>query len=200
MSRRPCLVFQLLWVVAIAFTQAWAQPAPSSMYEATVALSANTERGRAQAFAEAMRQVLVQVTGRAGAPEEPGLAALVNDAGRYVQIYRPVPGGMLLVGFDGRRIDALVGAADPGQIRSVAVAVSGIADVDSYARVTAALEALMPVRRLEVVELHGDTVTYRASVRGDAGQLAQAVGGIAHLRPDDAGLADTGGLRYRYLQ
>lgn len=203
MPRRTRFVFPLVFALAAiaGVPQAGARQSDAgSTYEATVPLSANTERGRSEAFAEAMRQVLARATGRPAAADEPALASLVKDAARYVQLYRQVQGGQLLVGFDGRRIEHFISAADPSQVRVVTVAVSGIVGVDAYAEVTARLEALMQLSNLEVAELSTDTVLYKARARGELQQLAQAIEQIPHLRPD----AGTGGspspdtLRYRY--
>ena len=52
---------------------------------------ASTERNAA--FQEAMRVALVRITGRRDADQDPALAPLLADAARYVQIFRPLPGG-----------------------------------------------------------------------------------------------------------
>ncbi len=175
------------------------------MYEATVPLGANTERGRTEAFAEAMRQVLVQATGRTEAALEPALAPLVEQAARYVQLYRQLPGGMLLVSFDARRIERLLAAADPSQVRTITLAVEGIAGLTAYAEVTRHLESLLVLRQLQVTQLTADTVLYRAVARGEPRQLAQAIEQMPGLRPLSPGAAPAAGevpagavLRYRY--
>lgn len=174
--------------------------AQTGAYEATVTLSANTERGRAEAFAEAMRQVLVQATGRAGAPDEPGLAPLVRDAARYVQQYRTVPGGLMYVGFDARRIEGLISAADPSQVSQIRIAIEGVENVGAYAEVTAYLESLMQLRQVQVDELRGETVVYRAQMRGDTEKVAQAIGQNSrlHRESDAAAEGASAELRYRY--
>jgi hypothetical protein len=57
----------------------------------------------------------------------------------------------------------------------VVISVSGIGDLGAYAQVTSYLESLTLIRALSVDELAGDTVVYRARVRGDASRLARAI-------------------------
>lgn len=63
------------------------------------------------AFRQAMRDVLVRVTGRGDAPELENLAPLVAGASRYVKSFRRAPGGMLAVSFDGPAIEDAVDAS-----------------------------------------------------------------------------------------
>jgi hypothetical protein len=58
-----------------------------------------------------MADVLVKVTGRRDAAALPGLAALVEDAGRYVASYRRVPGGRLAIVYDAEAIEGAVASA-----------------------------------------------------------------------------------------
>lgn len=85
----------------------------TGLYDATVPLTDRSERGQAEAFQEAMRQVLVRVTGRRDAGDEPALAPLVNDARRYVQQFRVVGANQFFAGFDGARVERAI--ADAGQ-------------------------------------------------------------------------------------
>jgi uncharacterized protein len=77
-----------------------------ALYEGTVP-GELSEAGRAAAAAEALRQVVVRVTGRRGADRDPALQSVYASASRYVQTIRPVGGGLVAVGFDA---DALNGA------------------------------------------------------------------------------------------
>ena len=86
----------------------------SGMYEATVALTDRSERGQALAFQDAMREVLVRVTGQRDAGSQPALAPLINDARLYVQQFRIVGTNQFFAGFDGAKIErALVAAGQP---------------------------------------------------------------------------------------
>jgi uncharacterized protein len=78
------------------------------MYEATVPLADRSERAQAEAFQAAMKQVLVRVTGRREAAEEPALAALVNEPRQYLQQFRVVGGNQLYAGFDGPKVERAV--------------------------------------------------------------------------------------------
>ncbi len=61
--------------------------------------------GNEAAFREAMRDILIRVTGRPDAPESANLAPLVTEASRYVVSYRRAAGGQLAVSFDGPAIE-----------------------------------------------------------------------------------------------
>ena len=64
-----------------------------------------SEASLAAAFEAALKIVLVRVTGRRAAAEDPALAPLVGNARRYVQQYRAAPDNQLLVAFDSAAID-----------------------------------------------------------------------------------------------
>lgn len=86
----------------------------SGMYEATVALTDHSERGEALAFQDAMREVLVRVTGQRDAGSQPALASLISDARRYVQQFRIVGANQFFAGFDGAKIErAVIAAGQP---------------------------------------------------------------------------------------
>jgi len=70
-----------------------------------------TETGRAAAAAEALRQVVVRVTGRRAAASDPALAALYSDAARLVQSFRSGSTGQVVVVFDPADLDSLLGKA-----------------------------------------------------------------------------------------
>jgi hypothetical protein len=82
-----------------------AQPLPS-LYGSIVADS-NTQ----QAAQQAMREVLVRLTGERDADSDPALAGLISDARRYVQLERSTTTGTTQVLFDGNALrDAIVAA------------------------------------------------------------------------------------------
>ena len=78
------------------------------LYEATVPLAERSEHGQDEALQEAMRQVLVRVTGQRNAAYEPALAPLVSDARRYVQQFRVVGTNQFFAGFDGAKVERLI--------------------------------------------------------------------------------------------
>jgi uncharacterized protein len=78
----------------------------AEMYQATTAVPGHCEGGADNAaFQAAMKTVLVRVTGRRSADEDPALASLVSNARRYVQQCRGAPDGQLWVAFDGPAIE-----------------------------------------------------------------------------------------------
>jgi hypothetical protein len=67
------------------------------------------------AFQEAMRVALVRITGRRDAAQDPAFAPLLADARRYVQIFRPLPGGAgTQVTLDSAALERAVTAAGRG--------------------------------------------------------------------------------------
>lgn len=333
LARSTCTVF-LVMSAAIGFSAAAGAATVAHLFEATVPLTDRSEAGQAAALQEAMREVLVRVTGQRGAAHEPALAPLVNDARRYVQQFRVVGSNQFFVGFDGVRLERSIAAtgqplwgherpgtlvwlaAEEGARRSiidgqadselkrgversaarrglpliwpgssgglsfmdiwngsndslrasaaehgadavligrasrasaggwqvrwtllygeetsewrgsidegaqgaadkfagvfaaggaqgdtpVLISVSGIAGLAAYAQVTSYLESLTLIRALSVDELAGDTVLYRAQVRGDAARLARAIELGARLAStqDGADPALGAALSYRY--
>ena len=69
------------------------------LYDGTAAGSA-TEAGRAAAATDALRQVIVRLTGRRAAATDPALAALYADAPRLARTFRSIAGNQLVVSFD----------------------------------------------------------------------------------------------------
>ena len=92
------------------------------LYQVAVPVPDRSEASRDAGFRDAMRVVLVRVTGRPGAANDPAYAPLVASADRYVQQYRYAIDGRLIVGFDGGAIERwLTGAGAPiwGRTRPV---------------------------------------------------------------------------------
>ena len=83
---------------ALALTRA-------EMYQATAPVSDRSEAAQTEAFQAAMKIVLVRVTGRRSAEDDPTLAPLIGNARRYVQQYRGAPDGQVWVSFDGPAIE-----------------------------------------------------------------------------------------------
>jgi uncharacterized protein len=94
-----CLVFWLLCAgEAPALTRA-------ELYQATVPVTDRSEASQTAAFEAALRAVLVRVTGRRTAEDDPAFAPLVTSARRYVQQYRTAPDSQVWVAFDSAAID-----------------------------------------------------------------------------------------------
>lgn len=77
----------------------------AELYQATTPVSNRSDAAQTAAFTAALKVVLVRVTGRRTAGEEPAFAPLFNNARRYVQQYRAAPDNQLWVAFDGPAIE-----------------------------------------------------------------------------------------------
>jgi hypothetical protein len=98
-------VFICLTCAALCLADACRALTRAELYQATAPVANPSEAARSVAFAAALRIVLVRVTGRRTADEDPALAPLVNNAARYVQQYRAAPDNQLWVAFDGAAIE-----------------------------------------------------------------------------------------------
>jgi len=100
--------FSIVWacVATLLFGQAAVALTRAEMYQATTAVPGRCDGGAdSPAFQDAMKTVLIRVTGRRSADEDPALASLVANARRYVQQCRGAPDGQLWVAFDGPAIE-----------------------------------------------------------------------------------------------
>ena len=79
----------------------------TDLYEASV----SSERGQAAALQDAMRQVIVRITGEREGDSAPALADLISGAQLYVQKYRVLPGNRATIGFDGSKLENVIAAA-----------------------------------------------------------------------------------------
>ncbi len=95
-----CLLCALLCPAGVGFALSRAE-----LYQATAPASDRSEAAQDEAFQTAMKTVLVRVTGRRSAEDDPALSSLIANARRYVQQYRGAAEGQLWVSFDGPAID-----------------------------------------------------------------------------------------------
>ena len=93
-----CIACLTLSGAAVALTRA-------EMYQATAPLADRSDAAYSAAFQTAMKTVLIRVTGRRNADEDPGLSSLIGNARHYIQQYRAAPDGQVLVAFDGPAIE-----------------------------------------------------------------------------------------------
>jgi hypothetical protein len=77
----------------------------AELYQATAPAADRSEAGQNDSFQTAMKTVLVRVTGRRSAEDDPALSSLIANARRYVQQYRGAADGQLWVSFDGPAIE-----------------------------------------------------------------------------------------------
>ncbi len=96
-----------MWVCAAALClgQNASALTRAEMYQATAPVTERSDAAQTAAFQNAMRTVLIRVTGRRNADEDPALSSLVSNARRYVQQYRAGADGQLWVAFDGPAIE-----------------------------------------------------------------------------------------------
>jgi len=99
--------FSIVWIciAALSFGGAALGVTRAEMYQATAPVADRSEAAQTAAFQSAMKTVLIRVTGRRNADEDPALSSLVSNARRYVQQYRAAPDGQLWVSFDGPAIE-----------------------------------------------------------------------------------------------
>jgi uncharacterized protein len=95
---------------------------------------------------------------------------------------------------------ARVYAASGSALDSVALEVSGIENLSSYAGTLNYLEAMTLVRAVAVEQVIGDTMRFRLAVRGDVNTLTRALALDGKLVPTGSSDAtqQSGGLRFRY--
>lgn len=90
-----------------------AAPLPAlDLYQAEAETAGPGERALQAAFATALGDVLVRVTGRREARDDPGLRAALGNPAALVQQYRLVGGGRVSVSFDPVALRAGLDAAD----------------------------------------------------------------------------------------
>src|SRR5579859_7236848 len=77
----------------------------AELYQATVPVADRSEASQTAAFEAALRAVLVRVTGRRAAEDDPAFAPLLASARRYVQQYRAAADSQLWIAFDSAAID-----------------------------------------------------------------------------------------------
>lgn len=114
MSRNAPIAARRVWpavlgLIAVLIIAAVAEPAVAARTVRPFDVATTTTE-RSAAFVEAMRVALVRTTGRRDADQDPAYAALLTDARRYVQSFRPGPSGLQVV-LDGAAIDRAVVAA-----------------------------------------------------------------------------------------
>lgn len=97
-----------LLLAAFALLTAVAVPARQTLHEAAVPVADRSEAARGQAVREALGEVLVRLSGDPGVLGQPGAAAVLAEAGRYLQQYQYEETGTLTLraGFDAAVLEA----------------------------------------------------------------------------------------------
>jgi hypothetical protein len=101
---RPAVIL-CLSAAALCFSVASLGLTRAELYQAAAPMADRSEAAQTEAFQAAMKIVLVRVTGRRTAEDDPTLAPLIGNARRYVQQYRGAPDGQVWVSFDGPAIE-----------------------------------------------------------------------------------------------
>ena len=162
----------------------------AEMYQATAPVADRSEAAQTAAFQNAMKTVLIRVTGRRNADEDPALSALVSNARRYVQQYRSAPDGQLWVTFDGSAIERwltqngqpLWGHERPTTLVLLGVQTSpqngGVVTTEESSDLKAAIDAAALARGLPLVwpsgtELQKFHIDYSAVSNGSPSTFAE---------------------------
>jgi uncharacterized protein len=180
----------ILWVcvAGLCFGEAAFSLTRAEMYQATAPVSDRSEAAQTTAFQNAMRTVLIRVTGRRSADDDPNLSQLVSNARRYVQQYRAAPDSQLWVAFDGPAIERwltqngqpLWGHERPTTLVLLSVqsgAQGGVITTDDTSELKAAIDAAASARGLPLVwpsaaELQKFHIDYAAVSSGSASAFA----------------------------
>jgi uncharacterized protein len=99
-----------LGLSGLALSASVAATSVEGLYEGTVPGDA-ASAGRAAVATEALKQVVVRLTGRRAAATDPALTALFSDPLRFASTYRSVSAGQVAVGFEATGLDAALLAA-----------------------------------------------------------------------------------------
>jgi len=168
------------------------------LYQAAVTLTERSDAAQSVAFENALKVVLVRVTGRRTADSDPAFAPLLGNARRYVQQYRAAPDNQLVVSFDGAAIErwlAQNGEPSWGHERpSTFVWLSVQTGPQSGTVVTAedtselklAIDAAATLRGLPLIwPAAADLQKYHLDYAALNGASAAALGDIAHSKGAD---------------
>lgn len=155
------------------------------LYQVAVPVPDRSDASRDAGFRDAMRVVVVRVTGRLGAANDKVYAPLVGSANRYVQQYRYAVDGRLVVGFDGGAIERwLTGTGAPiwGRTRPVTFVLltapgagtgaGTIVTRDATSDLKSAIDAQASLRGIELrwptaQQLQADGLTDATVLQGD---------------------------------
>jgi uncharacterized protein len=191
----------------------------AELYQATAPVADRSEAAQTAAFQAAMAVVLVRVTGRRTADEDPALAPLLGNARRYVQQYRNGPDGQLWVSFDGAAIERwltqngqpLWGRERPATFVWLAVQTGpqsgSVVTAGETSELKSAIDAAAALRGVPLIwptaaELQKDHVDY-AAVSGGASpalaDLGRRLGGEGVLIGRAAGPSAASNVRWTHL-
>ena len=191
----------------------------TELYQATAPVSDRSEASQTAAFQSAMRTVLVRVTGRRTAEQDPALAPLIGNARRYVQQFRAASDNQLWVAFDGAAIERwltqngqpLWGRERPTTAMIVAVQGAGgagtVITADDTSELKASIDAAANARGLPLLwpsaaDAQRDHLDYAAVSSGSAaalGDIGKRLGGEGVLIGRASGNTATANVRWIHL-
>ena len=163
----------------------------AELYQTVVPVADRSETAQSAAFQAAMRVVVVRVTGRRSADDEPAFAPLVSNSRRYVQQFRAAPDGKLWVAFDGPAIERwltqngqpLWGYERPSTFIWLDVQGGAVVTADDTAsELKTSIDSAAAVRGIRLI---WPTATDVQKARGDASGVA-AVSDLSRARGADA--------------
>jgi hypothetical protein len=191
----------------------------AELYQAVVPSTDRCEAAQAVTFQAALKIVLVRVTGRRTADEDPALAPLIDNAGHYVQQCRRTADNQLSVAFDGGAIDRwltqndqpLWGRERPSTVVWLAVQTGPqtgtvIAAEDS-SELKAAIDAAASLRGAPVLwpsaadlqRNHLDYADFASATPGALAELGRRMGGEGTLIGRANGATAAAAVRWTYL-
>jgi uncharacterized protein len=220
-SERYLRATAILWVcfAGLCVGEAAFSLTRAEMYQATAAVSDRSEAAQSAAFQNAMKTVLIRVTGRRSADEDPALSPLIGNARRYVQQYRAAPDSQLWVAFDGPAIERwltqngqpLWGHERPTTLMLVAVLTAGqsgsVIATEDTSELKAAIDAAAVARGLPLVwpsgaelqKYHIDFATVNSGSPSTFADLGRRMGSDGILIGRAGGGTASANIRWTHL-
>lgn len=207
-----CLAGLCCQQTAFALTRA-------EMFQATAPMADRSDAAQSAAFQDAMKTVLIRVTGRRNAGEDPALSTLVNGARRYVQQYRTTADNQYWVAFDGPAIERwltqngqpLWGHERPTTLMLLAVQTGAqtgsVVSTDQKLDLKAAIDAAAVVRGLPLVwpssadlqKYHIDYGVVNSGSPSTFAEIARRMGCDGVLIGRASGTSATANVRWTHL-
>lgn len=191
----------------------------AELYQATVPLADRSEGAYAAAFETGLKIVLVRVTGRRTADEDPTFAPLFGSARRYVQQYRGAADHQVWVAFDGPAIERwltqngqpLWGHERPSTVVWLAVQTGPqagtIVTADSNSDLKAAIDAAAATRGVPLVwpsaadlqKSHLDYASLSGTAPASLAEIGHAKGADGVLIGRANNMTATAGVRWTFF-
>ncbi|GAC1673760.1 MAG: DUF2066 domain-containing protein [Steroidobacteraceae bacterium] len=189
------------------------------LYQAKAPLADRSEAAQTAAFQAALRIVLVRVTGRRSAEDDPALGTLIGNARRYVQQYRTASDSQLWVSFDGPAIERwltqngqpLWGPERPGTLVWLTVQTSpqsgSVVTADSASELKSAIEAAAAFRGVPLLwpsalDLQKNRLDYAAvssAAPSTLAEIGRRLGGEGILIGKGVGTGESANVRWTHV-